>query len=254
MGASVSQDPESRRSGVENYVYQGKESAQTELPGLGPINLTPGLNRRTYSTLPCGRVPAHRTGAAAGDIIMGSRETSQPGGSHVGEEGGGFVEEVWRTGIRGTEGLQRRHRAPTVQLSRCRPPMSEATLSKGKHTAFRVGPPRLPYRLYDLQVPPRLKASFLISTWGAGTHLTELPRGGLAVEARMCSWSGQHLAQPSVPESITLCRHSAPQSRQVTVPCGAGRASPGRETEGAAEHTRGNPARGQPLPLSQDDS
>lgn len=54
MGASVSQDPESRRSGVEHYVHQEKEAAQTELPGLGPMNLTPGPNQAPTAPRPVG--------------------------------------------------------------------------------------------------------------------------------------------------------------------------------------------------------
>lgn len=77
-----------------------------------------------------------------------------------------------RNWLRGTEGLQRRPSAPTAHLSGCRPPISEATLRKGKRTAFRVGPRCLPYRQYDPQVPPPLRASFLPSKWGAGTYLT----------------------------------------------------------------------------------
>lgn len=107
--------------------------------------------------------------------------------------------------LRGTEGLQRRPRAPTAHLSCCRPPISEATVGKGKRTAFRVGPRCLPYRQYDPQVSPHLRASFFPSKWGAGSYLTGLPRGGLAVEAQVCSWdSEQLLAQPSVPASTTL--------------------------------------------------
>lgn len=103
------------------------------------------------------------------------------------------------------EGLQQRHRAPTAHLSCCRPPIVEATLRKGKHTAFRKGRQCLPYRQYDPQVSPHLRTFFLTSKWGAGTYLTGLLRGGLAVEAQVCSWgSEQNLAQPSVPESITL--------------------------------------------------
>lgn len=111
------------------------------------------------------------------------------------------MEEAWRTGIRGTEGLQRRHRAPTVQLSLCRPPMAEATLRNGKCTAFRVGPQRLPYQLYDLQVPPRLRAAFLTSTWGA-RHTSQSYRGE--------DWPWRPGCVPGVPSSTwhsPLCPH-----------------------------------------------